>query len=61
MGGPRLGQNALLRQDDGSASDDVGGKAGREGLIVCGREFMNSLADSSFAEVKAAIASEPIR
>ncbi|MGY3535405.1 PBSX family phage terminase large subunit [Bradyrhizobium sp. USDA 4452] len=32
---------------------------GREGIILCGREFMNSLADSSFAEVKAAIASEP--
>lgn len=29
------------------------------GLIVCGREFMNSLADSSFAEVKAAIESDP--
>ena len=32
---------------------------GREGVIVCGREFMNSLDDSSMAEVKAAIASEP--
>jgi phage terminase large subunit len=31
---------------------------GREGIVLCGREFMNSLADSSFAEVKAAIASE---
>jgi phage terminase large subunit len=30
---------------------------GREVIILCGREFMNSLADSSFAEVKAAIAS----
>jgi phage terminase large subunit len=29
------------------------------GLNVCAREFMNSLADSSFAEVKAAIESEP--
>lgn len=28
------------------------------GLIVCGREFMNSLDESSLAEVKAAIASE---
>jgi phage terminase large subunit len=33
--------------------------AGVNGVIVCGREFMNSLADSSFAEVKAAIAEEP--
>ncbi len=34
-------------------------KAGREGIILCGREFMNSLDESSMAEVKAAIASEP--
>lgn len=34
-------------------------KAGEEGVIVCGREFMNSLDESSMAEVKAAIASEP--
>lgn len=33
--------------------------AGQRGLIACGREFMNSLDDSSFAEVKAAIMSEP--
>jgi phage terminase large subunit len=32
--------------------------AGEEGLIVCGREFMNSLADSSFAEIRASILSE---
>lgn len=31
----------------------------KPGVIVCGREFMNSLAESSLAEVKAAIASEP--
>lgn len=33
--------------------------AGREGIILCGREFMNSLDDSSLQEVKAAIHSEP--
>jgi phage terminase large subunit len=33
--------------------------AGREGIILCGRQFMNSLADSSFDEVVAAIKSEP--
>ncbi len=33
--------------------------AGREGVILCGREFMNSLDDSSLAEVKHAISSEP--
>lgn len=32
---------------------------GREGLILCGREFMNSLEDSSLEEIKAAIRSEP--
>ena len=33
--------------------------AGESGVIICGREFMNSLDDSSMAEIKAAIASEP--
>jgi phage terminase large subunit len=32
---------------------------GREGIILCGRQFQNSLADSSMEEVKAAIRSEP--
>lgn len=34
-------------------------EAGVTGVVVCGREFMNSLAESSFAEVAAAIAEEP--
>lgn len=34
-------------------------KAGREGIILCGRQFMNSLDDSSLEEIKAAIRSEP--
>lgn len=33
--------------------------AGEEGVILGGREFMNSLADSSMAEIKAAIREEP--
>jgi len=33
--------------------------AKREGIILCGRQFQNSLADSSMEEVKAAIRSEP--
>lgn len=33
--------------------------AGEKGLIVSGREYMNSLCDSSMAEIKAAIAAEP--
>ncbi|MCB4860780.1 phage terminase large subunit [Sphingobium sp. PNB] len=31
----------------------------RTGVILCGRQFMNSLADSSMEEIKAAIRSEP--
>lgn len=34
-------------------------EANESGVIVCGREFMNSLDDSSLAEVKAAVLSEP--
>lgn len=34
-------------------------QAGREGVIVCGREYLNSIDDSSLAEVKSAIESEP--
>lgn len=33
-------------------------QAQREGIILCGRQFMNSLADSSLEEIKAAIRSE---
>ena len=33
--------------------------AGRDGIILCARQFMNSLADSSLEEVKAAIREEP--
>lgn len=32
---------------------------GQSGVALCGREFMNSLDDSTLAEIKAAIASEP--
>lgn len=32
---------------------------GREGVILCARQFMNSLDDSSLEEIKAAIRSEP--
>ena len=34
-------------------------QAGREGIFLCGREYMNSLGDSSFAEIKAAIRALP--
>ncbi|MNK62895.1 Phage terminase large subunit [compost metagenome] len=33
--------------------------AGREGIILCARQYMNSLDDSSLEEIKAAIRSEP--
>jgi len=35
------------------------GKEGRSGQILCGREFMNSLEDSSLEEIKTAIRSVP--
>lgn len=34
-------------------------QAGRDGVVVCGREYLNSIDDSSLAEVRAAIESEP--
>lgn len=34
-------------------------QAGDEGIILCGRQFMNSLADSSLEEIRAGIESEP--
>ncbi|WP_246681545.1 PBSX family phage terminase large subunit [Candidatus Tokpelaia sp.] len=34
-------------------------QAGKSGLIICGREFMNSLEDSSMAELRQAIAATP--
>jgi len=34
-------------------------REGREGIILCGRQFQNSLTESSMEEVKAAIRSEP--
>ena len=36
------------------------GKAGIKGILLCGRQFMNSLADSSLEEVKRAIEDEPV-
>lgn len=35
------------------------GQAGQKGLILCARQFMNSLADSSLEELKRAIEDEP--
>lgn len=34
-------------------------RAGDEGIILCGRQFMNSLDDSSLEEIKAAIEGQP--
>lgn len=36
------------------------GKAGDKGLLLCARQFMNSLADSSLEELKRAIEDEPV-
>lgn len=38
---------------------DIYATQGTQGVILCAREFQNSLEDSSFAEVKAAIMSDP--
>ena len=35
------------------------GNSGRSGQILCAREFMNSLSESSFEEIKVAIHSTP--
>lgn len=35
------------------------GKAGTKGIMLCGRQFMNSLADSSLEEIKRAIEDQP--
>lgn len=43
---------AAIRAAEAAAS-------GRHGLVVCGREFANSLDESSFSEVRSAIESEP--
>jgi len=37
----------------------VWAQAGREGIVLCGRQYMNSLADSSLEEIKAAIGETP--
>ena len=37
----------------------IHGKAGQSGIILCARQFMNSLEDSSLEEVKRAIEDEP--
>ena len=34
-------------------------QAGRRGIVLCGRQFMNSLDESSLEEVRQAIQSEP--
>lgn len=38
---------------------DMYATQGKQGVILCAREFQNSLEDSSFAEVKSAILSDP--
>lgn len=38
---------------------DIAASSGRSGVIVCAREFQNSLEDSSFSEVVTAIRSDP--
>lgn len=37
----------------------IAAESGQSGVILCGREYMNSLSDSSMEEIKEAIRSEP--
>jgi phage terminase large subunit len=56
--GAKGGRGSAKTRTFAKMSAVVGAKAaaeGREGVILCGRQFMNSLADSSFSEVAAAI------
>lgn len=56
--GAKGGRGSAKTRTFAKMSAVVGAKAaaeGREGVILCGRQFMNSLADSSFSEVSAAI------
>ena len=60
--GARGGRGSAKTRSFAKMSAVVAAKAaaeGREGVILCGRQFMNSLADSSFSEVTAAIRSDP--
>lgn len=60
--GARGGRGSGKTRSFAKMSAVIGAKAaaeGREGVILCGRQFMNSLADSSFSEVAAAIRSDP--
>jgi len=60
--GAKGGRGSAKTRSFAKMSAVIGAKAaaeGREGVILCGRQFMNSLADSSFSEVAAAIRSDP--
>lgn len=59
--GAHGGRGSAKTRSFAKMSAVMGAKAaeeGREGIILCGRQFMNSLADSSFSEVAAAIRSD---
>ncbi len=60
--GAKGGRGSAKTRSFAKMSAVVAAKAaaeGREGVILCGRQFMNSLADSSFSEIAAAIRSDP--
>jgi len=60
--GAHGGRGSAKTRSFAKMSAVIGAKAaqeGRNGIILCGRQFMNSLADSSFSEIAAAIRSEP--
>jgi phage terminase large subunit len=58
LGWAGVGKDSQLCQDD-CRRGYIYGKAGISGILLCARQFMNSLADSSLEECKRAIEDEP--
>jgi len=58
-GGRGSGKTRSFAKMAGAFGYRLAYEANKRGVIVCGREFQNSLSESSFAEVKEAILSEP--
>lgn len=58
-GGRGSGKTRTFAKMTAVRGDIAATHEGKQGVILCAREFQNSLEDSSFAEVRAAILSDP--
>lgn len=58
-GGRGSGKTRTFAKMTAVRGDIAATTEGKQGVILCAREFQNSLEDSSFAEVRAAILSDP--